>query len=184
MISEFRKLSAAKTQGLMIDFWRSGIRQQFHAAIDMLANAIEACPESVWSGPAPRAFWYLAFHVLFFLDLYLSGVDEPQFRPPPPFGLTELEPGFVPPERIYRKDELLGYVEHCRKRLDTVMAAMTEAWAANPCPIPYRAMSNGELLLYNMRHVQHHAAQLNMLLRQRTNSAPDWVSKGGQTIKA
>jgi len=26
------------------------MRQQFHAAIDMLANAIEACPDSVWSG--------------------------------------------------------------------------------------------------------------------------------------
>ena len=25
----------------MIDFWKSAIRQQFHAAIDMLANAIE-----------------------------------------------------------------------------------------------------------------------------------------------
>jgi uncharacterized damage-inducible protein DinB len=45
-------------------------------------------------------------------------------------------------------------------------------------------MSNGELLIYNMRHVQHHAAQLNMLLRERTNSAPNWVSKGGQKIKA
>jgi uncharacterized damage-inducible protein DinB len=46
-------------------------------------------------------------------------------------------------------------------------------------------MSNGELLLYNMRHVQHHAAQLNMLLRRRTNSAPPrWVSKGGQKVKA
>jgi len=168
----------------MIDLWRSAIRQQFHAAIDMLANAIEACPESVWSGEPPRPFWYLAFHVLFFLDLYLSEVDEPQFRPPPPFGLTELEDESVPPERAYRKDELLGYVEHCRKRLDAVMAAMTEAWATNPCPIPYRAMSNGELLIYNMRHVQHHAAQLNMLLRERTNSAPNWVSKGGQKIKA
>jgi hypothetical protein len=35
-----------------------------------------------------------------------------------------------------------------------------------------------------MRHVQHHAAQLNMLLRQTTEAAPDWVSKGGQNTKA
>src|ERR1700680_4814511 len=49
----------------MIDFWRSAIRQQFHAAIDMLANAIKACPDSVWSGQGRSAFWYLAFHVLF-----------------------------------------------------------------------------------------------------------------------
>ena len=163
----------------MIDFCRSAIRQQFHAAIDMLANAIEACPDSVWPGEGRGAFWYLAFHVLVFLDLYLSPEGEDQFHPPSPFGLTELEPKFVPPERTYRKDELLAYVEHCRKKLDAVMAGMTEAWTAGPCPFDYRAMSNGELLLYNMRHVQHHAAQLNMLLRQAGVSPPDWVSKGG-----
>ena len=65
-----------------------------------------------------------------------------------------------------------------------MVAGVTEAWIADPCPFLYRKMSNGELLLYNMRHVQHHAAQLNMLLRQKTDSAPDWVSKGGQNTKA
>jgi hypothetical protein len=30
-------------------------------------------------------------------------------------------------------------------------------------------------LLYNMRHVQHHAAQLNLILRQTIDSAPGWV---------
>ena len=38
--------------------------------------------------------------------------------------------------------------------------------------------SEMELLLYNMRHVQHHTAQLNLILRQVTNSAaPGWVGK-------
>lgn len=169
-----------RTPALMIDFWRSAIRQQSHAAIDMLANAIEACPDSVWSGQGRGAFWYLAFHTLFFLDLYLSEEDESRFHPPPPFGLTELEDEVVVPEPAYGKNELLGYLEHCRKKLDAVMAGMTEAWAASPCPFDYRKMSNGELLLYNMRHVQHHAAQLNLRLRQTTDSAPDWVSKGGR----
>jgi hypothetical protein len=168
----------------MIDFWRSAIRQQFHAAIDMLDNAIRACPDSVWSGKGRHAFWYLAFHVTFFLDLYLSPVGESEFQPPPPFGRWELEDDVVVPELGYTKGELLGYVEHCRKKLDSVMSGMTEAWTVAPCPFPYRAMSNGELLLYNMRHVQHHAAQLNLLLRQTTDSAPQWVSKGGLKIKA
>jgi hypothetical protein len=166
--------------GVMIDFWRFAIRRQFHAAIDMLGNAIEACPDSVWPGQGRGAFWLLAFHVIFFLDLYLSEEGEDRFRPPPPFGLTELADEVVPPERAYRKDELLSYLEHCRKKLDAVMAGMTETWVADSCPFAYRAMSNGELLLYNMRHVQHHAAQLNMLLRQAAVLPPDWVSKGGQ----
>jgi len=168
----------------MINFWRSAIQQQFHAAIDMLGNAIEACPESVWWRRQPRAFWYLAFHTLFFLDMYLSKVGEAEFHPPPPFGLAEISDEVGVAEPAHTKGELLGYIEHCRKKLDAVMAGMTEAWIASPCPFDYRAMSNGELLLYNMRHVQHHAAQLNMRLRQETDSAPKWVSKGGQKIKA
>jgi uncharacterized damage-inducible protein DinB len=168
-----------QTPAPMLDFWKSAIRQQFHAANDMLANAIQACPDSVWAGEPPRAFWYIAFHTLFFLDMYLSPVGEADFRPPAPFGLTELADG-VPPERAYTKNELLVYLEHGRKKLDAVMADMTEEWAVALCPFDYRNMGNGELLLYNMRHVQHHAAQLYLLLRQRTDSAPNWVSKGGR----
>jgi hypothetical protein len=171
------------TQGMavaaMTAFWRSGIQRQFHAAIDMLANAMEACPDSLWRGHGRGAFWYLAFHVLFFLDMYLSPEGESSFRPPAPFGLTELQDEVVLPEPGYGKDQLLAYVEHCRAKLDGVMERMTDAWAAESCPFEFRAMSNGELLLYNMRHVQHHTAQLNMLLRQATDSAPRWVSKGG-----
>ena len=33
-------------------------------------------------------------------------------------------------------------------------------------------MNFAELPLYNMRHVQHHAAQLNLLLRQAADDAP------------
>jgi uncharacterized damage-inducible protein DinB len=146
----------------------------------MLGNAIEACPDNVWFSQGQQTFWYLAFHTLFWVDLYLSEVDESRFHPPPPFGLTELDEGVLP-ERAYSKDELRVYLRHCRKRLDSVIAAMTETWVANPCPVPFREMSNGELLLYNLRHVQHHAAQLNMLLRQKMGSAPAWVSKGGQS---
>jgi uncharacterized damage-inducible protein DinB len=37
-------------------------------------------------------------------------------------------------------------------------------------------MNSAELLLYNLRHVQHHAGQLHLLLRQTTDDAPRWVA--------
>ena len=61
------------------------IRQQFGAAIDMLENAIKACPEEVWGKEiGSKEFWYIAFHTLFFLDLYLSASDK-GFTPLAPF---------------------------------------------------------------------------------------------------
>ena len=79
--------------------WRTIIWQQFGAAIDMLDNALRACPDELWRGrlwdnpsepPGYAEFWYLAYHALFWLDLYLSGAVE-GFAPPAPFTLDELD---------------------------------------------------------------------------------------------
>jgi len=56
-------------------------------------------------------------------------------------------------------------------------AALTEAEAAAPCGFERKTFSTLELLIYNLRHVQHHTAQLNLLLRQKTDSAPRWVGR-------
>ena len=38
---------------------------QFGGAIDMLENAIRACPDALWSDRDRRPeFWYLAYHLL------------------------------------------------------------------------------------------------------------------------
>lgn len=156
--------------------WKKIIWQQFGAAIDMLENAILACPEEVWSDNSrqPR-FWYVAYHTLFWLDLYLSDSLE-GFAPPPPFKLDEIEAGVIH-EQAYTKDELQTYLEHGRQKCRTVIANLTDEKAAGRSGFEWVEVSNAELLLYNMRHVQHHAAQLNLILRQTIDSAPRWVSK-------
>jgi hypothetical protein len=45
------------------------------------------------------------------------------------------------------------------------------------CRVGRGELPFGELLLYTMRHVQEHAAQLNMFLGQRTGSAAGWVGR-------
>jgi hypothetical protein len=166
-------------------FWKTILWQQFGAAIDMLENAMRVCPNEVWSDPSKKpqwvdndvvGFWYIAFHTLFFLDFYLSE-SEQEFLPPSPFNLDELEPGGLLPERPFTKDELQTYLEHCRRKCRKLIEALTEQGARQHCPFEWMDLSVAELLLYNMRHVQHHAAQLNLILRQKTESAPKWVRK-------
>ena len=157
--------------------WNTVLWQQFGAAIDMLENAVNACPDDLWSDESqPPEFWYMVFHTLFYVDLYLSGsVDG--FAPPAPFTLSELEPGDVRPDRVYSKADLRVYVDHCRTKCRSTLAALTDAAASQPSAIPWFESSIAELHLYNMRHLQHHAAQLNLILRQRTASAPGWVRR-------
>ena len=86
--------------------WRAIIWQQFGAAIDMLENAMLACPNKLWSNRSQRPeFWYVTYHTLFWLDLYLSDSVE-GFTPPAPFTLDELDPAGLLPKRVYTKDEL------------------------------------------------------------------------------
>ena len=147
------------------------------AAIDSLENAINACPDKVWGNkPGFHEFWYIAYHTLFFLDYYMSDTDK-NFAPPKPFTLDELDPAGVLPDRVYSKDELLKYLEYGRKKSRHAINAMTDKKGQQPCGFERKDFSVAELHIYNMRHVQHHAAQLNLLLRQKIDSAPKWVSQ-------
>ena len=161
-----------------MDAWRTTLWQQFGAAIDTLERAIRACPDDLWDDgrEPPQLFWYSAYHCLFFLDHYLSETEE-GFRPPAPFTLSEMDPAGILPERTYTKDEILAYLDHGRRKCHARIHALDEEEAHRRCGFAMRDLTNAELLLYNMRHVQHHAAQLHLLLRQKTGSAPTWVSK-------
>jgi len=164
--------------------WKTLIWRQFGAAIDMLDNALRACPDELWQGrlysepsqPGFAEFWYVAYHALFWLDYYLAESAD-GFAPPPPFTLAELDPRGLLPERVYTQAELQTYLEFgrqkCRDRIETLMDEM----APQRCRPDWPEMSVAELLLYSMRHVQEHASQLNLFLGQQVGSAPGWVSK-------
>ena len=165
--------------------WRMSIRRQFGAALDMLENALRACPDELWHGrlwenpserPEYSQFWYLVYHTLFWLDLYLSGAVE-GFAPPAPFTLDELDPAGLLPERSYTKDELQAYLDHGRQKCQATIEALTEQKAQRRCRFGWGEVSFAELLLYNMRHVQEHASQLNLMLGQTVGSAPEWVTR-------
>jgi uncharacterized damage-inducible protein DinB len=159
--------------------WKAIVRSQFGAAIEMLENAVAACPDELWSDRSRRPeFWYVVYHTLFFLDLYLSESVE-AFVPPPPFNLDELEKDGVLPERPYTKAELQAYLAHGRAKCRSVIDAMTDEKAGRRCGFEWLDLSQAELLLYNFRHVQHHAGQLYLILRQATDSAPRWVRAAG-----
>ncbi|TGD57992.1 DinB family protein [Flavobacterium humi] len=157
---------------------KESLWKQFGATIDMLENAIRLCPESVWD--SELKYWYSAYHTIFYLDYYLS-YDPENFRPPAPYTLSEFDPDGAYPDRVYSQEELLEYLEFAREKCFTLITTLTEEKAKYRFVNPYRDYSIFEMLLYNMRHVQHHVAQLNLLLRQDIDDAPKWVSQTQKT---
>ena len=174
--------------------WRTALWRQFGAAIDMLDNALVACPaalwqERLWRTPPPAEFpplfaefWYVAFHALVWLDLYLSGLPEEEFAPPAPFARGELDSAAALPEQPYTKEELRAYLASLRRKGHATLVALTEEQARRPVAYPWsrgQPISFLELQLYNMRHVQEHAAHLSLFLGQ--HPLPDahlgWVPR-------
>ena len=160
---------------------------QFGAAIDMLGDALRDCPDELWQkslwadqpdqwvAAGFSAFWYLGYHTLFWLNLYLTGAEE-GFFPPVPFDLVEMEADEHLP-RTYTREELLGYLEYCRQKCQETIGAMSNEQAYQLCRSPWGELPFAELQLYNLRHVQEHAAQLRMFLGQQAGKSTSWVSQ-------
>ena len=172
--------------------WSGALWPQFGAAIDMLDNAVAACPDALWSeriwpmpsdheqDPSSAQFWYLTYHCLLWLDLYLAAVPEAQFAPPAPFTRAEIDPQESLPEQPYTKEQLRGYLAYVRQKACGALSGFTEEQAQRPYAFPWdeeHPISYLELQLYNMRHVQEHAAQLSLFLGQHAvpDEALDWV---------
>lgn len=162
----------------MIPTIKEGLWKQFGASIDMVINAVSAYPETRWN--TEKKFFYMSYHVAIFLDYYLT-VPAAPLSSPLPFTLSNEIPvdgiDDIVPDRVYSQAEIIAYLQISRKKCHNLILNMTEAdftrqWVEVD---GNKVMSVFELLLYNMRHVQHHAAQLNMLLRKDTGDAPRWV---------
>jgi len=157
----------------MNDSFNTILWKQFGAAIDMLENAVAACPDTLWNDSSQ--FWYNAYHTIFYLDYYLTE-DADKFLPPEPYTLSEFDPEGELPERVYSKEELIAYIRFCREKCRKLISSLSDENMEKRFINQYRNYSRFEIILYNMRHVQHHAAQLNLLLRQSGIVPPDWVS--------
>ena len=166
----------------MDSYLKTGIWQQFGAAIDYLAHTTRACPDHLWRAslwsqpegpPEFSQFWYRVYHTLFWIDLYLTGAEE-GFLPPAPFTLIEQNDDGPLPERTYAKDELLAYLASCREKCRTTVMELTDESARRICRFSWGEVTFFELLLYNMRHVMDHAAQLNLFLGQNADRTPDY----------
>lgn len=156
---------------------------QFGAALDTLEDALNLCPDDLWcvqlwhdeDDERYGQFWFIAFHALMWLDLFLTGSEE-EFVPPAPFHRRAL------PEQPYSKEQVHAYLTHCRQRARSIIAALTDEQAHRICVFKWMEPSYLELQIYSLRHVQEHAAELNMILGHHGVTGMDWVAKARSSL--
>ena len=163
---------------------RQILKSQYHAALAMLREAVERCPDDLWTSPAHlNPCWQVAYHALFFTHLYAQ-TDEAAFRPwvhhqahvqypdgiPGPPDPASSLPLVADP---YTKEQVLAYWEFCDAMIDGAVDAMHIGAAESGFswyPVPKL-----EHQMVNLRHIQHHTAQLAGRLRDAAGIGIGWV---------
>ena len=169
---------------LMETTLRTALWQQFSAAIAMLENALVACSDTLWQehlwsdveSADEGTFWEITYHTLGCLERFLTGCSEealPTFK--------KRSDGVIP------MDALHSYLVQLRQKCQTTFVALSDEKAQQPYTFPWpggATVSYFELLLYTLRHVQEHAAQLSLFLGQHAISgeALHWVQRAPQVV--
>jgi hypothetical protein len=150
----------------------------------MLRECIEKCPQSVWDDVAHKnTYWQIAYHALYFTHLYLQPRSddfvpwsEHQSDVQNPDGLAgPTDPNSSLPliPEPYTKAQVLAYCLFCDGMVDTAVDALDlglEDSGFHWYPIPKL-----EHQLVNIRHLQHHVAQLADRLRNEADVGINWV---------
>jgi hypothetical protein len=163
---------------------RSVLKSQYHASLTMLGEAIQRRPDKVWSGSDHmNAFWQIAYHTLFFTHLYLQS-DEAAFRPwahhqgsgQHPDGIAgPADPNSSLPliPKPYTKTEVLEYWAFCDQMIDDAVDKLD--LESSQSGFSWYRISKLEHQFVNLRHIQHHAAQLADRLRSASGVGIKWV---------
>lgn len=151
------------------------IRSQYLAALEMLKQAVEKCPDSLWNASKDKnKFWQVAYHALFYAHLYLQK-SVADFVP-----WGKHQEGFQQPGRAldanvaaYGREEILAYLAICQE--DVTERTRTLDLEA-PSGFEWQPFSKLELQIYNIRHIQQHAGELYERLGARELIDVDWVN--------
>lgn len=159
---------------------QAALKGQYHAALDMLKQTIDQCPDALWTsqGQCP-AFWRVAYHALFFTHLYLQpdvdafrpwehAREEYQFLGPVPWP-PHHEPKIGEP---YTKRQILEYWQLCDAMVEAAVDRLD--LDAQECGFPWYQLPKLDHQIVNIRHIQHHAALLSGRLRVAVGADIRW----------
>jgi len=175
-------------EGPPVALLRAALKNQYHANLAMLRNAIEACPEAEWGSDSLRnPFWRVAYHTLFYTHFYLQPHAD-DFRPwarhqhevqymdqdaPKPGEGEAAKPGA--PFTAYSKRDLLDYWAICDAAVDDAVDALD--LASSDSGFYWYPMSKIEHQFVNLRHLAHHTGQLIDRVRAATGEGVQWFGR-------
>lgn len=175
--------SADQKETIEVTHVKQVLRSQYLAALATLREVIEKCPDELWYNDSfETPVWQIAYHAVFFAHSY-SRRSDAEFDPWSKHQANVQYPDGIPgppdPESDkalvadpYSREDVLEYCDFCRDTFDAVLES-TDVSSMESGFWWYK-VSKLEHLLVNIRHIQHHAAQLADRLRVNYRQGINW----------
>lgn len=163
----------------------NAIVSQYRAALNMLSDVISKVPENLWNSAEhtdTNKTWRLLYHTLWSTRYYLNekAVDELFWSRAIP-GAESLGGSWEDPAAIV---EVKGFntPEELLSFLDDIKADLQKSVESLPLEAPsgfeWYPYSRFELHINNIRHIQHHTAQIIERLKHNGLSNFPWAIDG------
>ena len=157
---------------------KSELASQYEIALTMLKGVIDETEDPIWSNRdgSKDPAWHIAYHAVYYANIYCSPSEEAikswdqerrdyQILGPTPWPPHER----FEPSHPYSKSEIIGFINFVLKAIPDYLDQLEPAKACWP---HWYHQNQLEFQLNNLRHIQHHTAQL---IERNKGSAVGWM---------
>lgn len=146
--------------------------RQYKPSFKMIEKIIESCPKSIWAQRnIDPPIWQQIYHVLYGLDYWFSASKDvfkaPEFKDDVNSVLGEESKGFI------EQEDMREYLFYVADKVDVFIRNMDESSVISPSKI-YKKWTNLDVIMEQVRHLQHHLGYLNRVLLKCKIKPVEW----------
>ena len=146
--------------------------RQLKPSFKMAEKIIESCQKSIWAQRnIDPPIWQQIYHVLYGVDYWFSQSKEafvsPQFNAEVNSVLGEESKGFV------EQEEMIHYLKQVEEKMDFFISNLPSSEFTSPSK-HYNKWTNLDVILEQLRHLQHHVGYLNRVILKCKIKPVEW----------
>ncbi len=148
------------------------LRRQLEPALQMLSDIVEICPDSTWlDARSGRPFWQHVIHALTSVRFWFREATHP--FSPPDFGRGPVPDLDQTPAFPVDRETVRDYVQTIRNIVEVFFETLNDDGLLAASSI-YDKSTYADLVLGQIRHLQHHTGYLNCLLQTGGAKPAKW----------
>ena len=152
-------------------------KTQFFLSFSMLESLIEQCPEDIWNIKAGGfVFWQQILHTLTGTNFWMR---KPGDKFTEPFSERKVYPELDnEPIGNVTREEMLEYKVQVKILCTQFFENKDDVWILGNSHI-FDKISNMDIVIGQIRHIQYHVGHCNSILRERGLKAVEWIDYYG-----